>query len=110
MRNHARLLLFLTIALILAGGLVKSTESGLSDPTWPHFNGAYQPRLHGPTLFEHSHRLIAGTVALITVALAIRSIRSERRAWVRRLAALAAFAVLLQATLGGLTVLLKLKS
>ncbi|HVY61425.1 MAG TPA: heme o synthase [Planctomycetota bacterium] len=110
MHKFARLVALATLCLIFAGGLVKSTETGLSDKTWPQFNGGYEPVLHGETLFEHTHRLIAGTVAALTVALALYASRKEPRRWVRRLAATAAVAVLCQATLGGLTVLFKLHS
>ena len=111
MQKLTKILALLTLCLIFAGGLVKSTETGLSDQTWPQFNGGYEPVLHGETRFEHAHRLIAGTVALLTVALAFAAGRlGETRRWVRRLAGVAAVAVLSQAVLGGLTVLLKLHS
>jgi cytochrome c oxidase assembly protein subunit 15 len=52
--------------------------------------------------------MIAGTVGLLTVALAIWLWLSEPRRWVRRLGWVAVAAVLLQAILGGITVLYKL--
>ncbi len=106
----ARLLAVATLVLIFVGGLVKSTETGLSDPTWPQFNGGYEPQLRGATRYEHAHRLIAGSVALLTIGIAIAARRREPRAYVRRLALVAAAAVLSQAVLGGLTVLFQLKS
>src|SRR5262245_63708596 len=104
MARFAKLVAAATLVLIFVGGLVKSTDSGLSDPTWPHFNGGYQPVLRGETRFEHPHRMIAGTVALLTVGLAVTAFRREPRRSVRALAAFAVLAVLSQATLGGLTV------
>src|SRR5205085_11910826 len=101
MHRFATILCAATLLLIFAGGLVKSTETGLSDRTWPQFNGGYEPQLHGETRFEHSHRLIAGTVALLTLGLAIAATRREPRRHVRVLAWVAAAAVLAQATLGG---------
>lgn len=94
-----------TLALIFAGGLVTSTGSGLSVPDWPLSYGQLFPPMVGGVLFEHSHRMIAGTVALLMTALAVWTWRSEARAWVRRLAAAALAAVALQAILGGITVL-----
>lgn len=97
------------IGLIAAGGLVKSLEAGLSVPDWPTSYGGLNPPRWWEienVRAEHGHRLIAGTVALMTVALAIWAWRREPRRWVRRLAWGAGVAVLLQALLGGLTVLL----
>ena len=56
-------------------------------------------------LFEHSHRLLAGTVALLTIGLAV-SLWPDRR--LRTLGIVAVVLVLLQALLGGLTVILRL--
>ncbi len=62
----------------------------------------------GGVLFEHGHRLIAGTVALFTFYQAYLYAKKEDRAWVRGIAFAAVVVVLAQASLGGLTVLLKL--
>ena len=96
------------IGLIAAGGLVKSLEAGLSVPDWPTSYGGINPPRWWEienVRAEHGHRLIAGTVATLTVVLALWAWRSEPRPWVRRLAWGAVVAVLLQALLGGLTVL-----
>lgn len=97
-----------TVILLAAGGLVTSTGSGLAVPDWPLSFGRFFPRMVGGVLFEHGHRLIAGTVGLSTLGLAIWFARSETRRWVRRTAYLAFGAVLAQSLLGGLTVLLRL--
>lgn len=94
-----------TVALIAAGGLVTSTESGLSVPDWPLSYGQFFPPMVGGVRFEHSHRLLAGTVGLLTLALAILVRIAEPRRWLRRLAAAACLLVLAQAILGGLTVI-----
>jgi cytochrome c oxidase assembly protein subunit 15 len=62
----------------------------------------------GGVLFEHGHRMIAGMVALLTLGLAIYTQKVENRSWVKKLAWAAVGAVLLQAVLGGVTVLLHL--
>ncbi len=96
------------VGLIAAGGLVKSLEAGLSVPDWPTSYGGLNPPRWWEienVRAEHGHRLIAGTVATLTVLLAVWAGRREPRQWVRRIAYAAVAAVLLQALLGGLTVL-----
>src|SRR6185503_10018062 len=97
-----------TWLLLLAGGLVTSTASGLSVPDWPLSFGTLFPKMEGGVRFEHTHRLIAGTVLCLTIGLTVWVARRVRRTLVRRLAFLAMAAVVLQALLGGATVLLKL--
>jgi cytochrome c oxidase assembly protein subunit 15 len=62
----------------------------------------------GGVLFEHSHRMVAGAVALMVGVLCLWMRISERRPWVRRLAYAAGALVVAQALLGGLTVLMQL--
>jgi len=97
-----------TVGLIFVGGLVTSTGSGLSVPDWPLSYGMLMPPMVGGVRFEHSHRLVAGFVGLLTLALAIWTSRAEPRRGVRRLAWAALLAVVAQALLGGLTVRLLL--
>jgi len=97
-----------TVGLIFVGGLVTSTGSGLSVPDWPLSYGMLMPPMVGGVRFEHSHRLVAGFVGLLTLALAIWNSRAEPRRAVRRLAWAALLAVVAQALLGGLTVRLLL--
>ena len=97
-----------TLLLIFVGGLVTSTGSSLSVPDWPLSYGQFFPPMVGGIFYEHGHRMIAGTVALLTAGLALWTWREEPRGTVRRLAVVALAAVLLQAVLGGVTVLLRL--
>lgn len=97
-----------TFVLVVAGGLVTSTGSGLSVPDWPLSFGTLFPRMEGGVRFEHTHRLIAATVGLLTIGLAAWLERLEPRRWVRRLGLAAAVAVIVQGVLGGITVRLKL--
>ncbi|HXU45463.1 MAG TPA: COX15/CtaA family protein [Thermoanaerobaculia bacterium] len=105
----ASVLACLVVLLIAAGALVKSKEAGLSVPDWPLSYGTLNPpgwwKLD-TVRAEHGHRLFAGTIALLTVGLALWARRAERREGVRRLAWFAVAAVFAQALLGGLTVLL----
>src|SRR5690348_11297607 len=95
-----------TFLLIIAGALVTSNDAGLSVPDWPTSFGTFRiPRMVGGVKFEHGHRMIAGTVAILTVLLAVWLWRNEPRRWMRRLGALAVLTVIAQAVLGGITVL-----
>ena len=96
--------------LIFAGGLVTSTESGLSVPDWPNTYGYFMfffplEKMVGGIRYEHTHRLIASTVGFLIVILAAWLWRAETRRWVRRLGYLALAAVITQGILGGITVL-----
>jgi heme o synthase len=108
LRPVTRLLALSTLGLIFLGGLVTSTDSGLAVPDWPLSYGRLMPPMIGGVLFEHGHRLAAGVVALLTVLTAFLFWKKEpRRSW-RNLSYAAVALVLLQAVLGGLTVLLRL--
>jgi cytochrome c oxidase assembly protein subunit 15 len=105
LHRFAMLLASATFVLIFVGGLVKSTGSELSVPDWPLAFGKLIPSLQGGVLFEYSHRVVAGVVSMLTLALMLWAILREPRRWVRVLA-IAAFAlVIAQAVLGGITVL-----
>lgn len=97
-----------TFLLIVLGALVTSNEAGDSVPDWPTAFGRWLPFEHivGNVVYEYTHRVVAATVALLTLLLAGVLWRSEERPWVRRLGVLALLAVLGQAGLGGARVLL----
>ena len=100
---------FATFLLIFAGGLVTSTQSGLSVPDWPttygHFMFAYPlDQMVGGIFYEHSHRLIASTVGFLTLILAFWLWKREDRRWMKTLGFTALAAVIIQGILGGLTV------
>jgi len=95
-----------TFLLVIAGALVTSNDAGLSVPDWPTSFGTFRmPRMVGGIMYEHGHRMIAGTVGILTIVLALWLWRSDSRRWVRRLGAFAVLAVVAQAVLGGITVL-----
>ncbi len=109
MSGLAKALVAATFLLLIAGGLVTSTDSGLSVPDWPTTYGQNMfmfPPSHwvGGIRFEHSHRLIAATVGLLTVCLAVWIAMADPRRWMKVLGGVAVFAVVLQGVLGGLTV------
>ena len=105
LHRYAVLTAAATLLLIVASGLVTSTESGLSVPDWPLSYGRLMPPMVGGVFYEHGHRMVATTVGLLTVILAVWLAKREPRRWVRRLGLLAVAAVVLQGVLGGLTVI-----
>ncbi len=105
---YARVLAFCTFLLVIAGGLVTSTGSGLAVPDWPLSYGQVMPPMVGGIFYEHGHRMVATVVGIMTVILTIWLWRVEKRGWVRILGGVALVAVIVQGVLGGLTVLLLL--
>ena len=109
LHRYARLLVAATLLLVAAGGMVTSTNSGLSVPDWPTSYGysmfTFPPsKMVGGIFYEHGHRLIASAVGLLTIGLVIFVWRVDPRAWMRRLSLVGLAAVTLQGILGGLTV------
>jgi cytochrome c oxidase assembly protein subunit 15 len=95
-----------TFLLLIAGGLVTSNDASLSVPDWPTSFGSFRmPKMTGGVLYEHGHRLIAAAITLLTVVLAIWTWMVDKQRWMRLLTALAVVGVLLQAVIGGLSVL-----
>jgi cytochrome c oxidase assembly protein subunit 15 len=106
-----RFSLFTTLCgfiLVTAGALVTSTGSGLAVPDWPLSFGTLFPPMVGGVRFEHSHRVIAATVGLLTLIQMIWILIAESRKPVRWLAMASFGMVVVQGLLGGITVLLKL--
>lgn len=106
--RYAVLVAGATLFLIFVGGLVTSTDSGLSVPDWPLSYGRLMPPMVGGIFYEHGHRMVATGVGLLTVLLAILFWRAEPRRWMRRAAWIAVGLVVAQGVLGGLTVLFRL--
>jgi heme a synthase len=94
-----------TFFLVIAGGLVTSTDSGLAVPDWPLSYGQLMPPMVGGIFYEHGHRMVATFVGFLTTILTVWIWRSDARRWMRLLAFSAITAVITQGVLGGLTVL-----
>ena len=110
LHRYACLVVAATFLLVVAGGMVTSTNSGLSVPDWPTTYGrqmfAFPLRgMVGGIFYEHGHRLIASVVGFLTIGLCAWLWWADPRRWVRWLGVLALVAVVLQGVLGGLTVL-----
>jgi cytochrome c oxidase assembly protein subunit 15 len=99
------------LLLICSGGLVTSTNSGLAVPDWPNSYGynmfafPWSRWSSGGVFHEHSHRLIASGVGMLTVALAAWLWLAEPRRWLKILGVIALVAVIVQGVLGGLRVI-----
>lgn len=107
------LLLFLQGALIVTGGAVRLTGSGLGCPTWPECTpGSYTPianqaegQLHA--WIEFGNRLLTFALFFAAIATIIAVFRSHRRD-LRFLALTQILGILAQGVLGGITVLTNL--
>jgi len=104
-----------TLALIGIGGLVTSHEAGMSVPDWPTTYG-YNMFLFpinkwlGGIFYEHSHRLLASLVGLMTTVLAVWLWLKDSRPWMPWLGVAAFLLVVAQGVLGGLRVTLHMDS
>ena len=104
-----------TLALIGIGGLVTSHEAGMSVPDWPTTYG-YNMFLFpinkwlGGIFYEHSHRLLASLVGLMTTILAIWLWLKDSRPWMHWLGVAAFLLVVAQGVLGGLRVTMHMDS
>lgn len=98
-----------TVFLLLVGAMVTSKGVGLAVPDWPTtfgYNMFLFPwaRMVGGVFYEHSHRLVASGVGLLTLLLAVLVWMKEPRRWVRWLGTFALMLVIAQGVIGGLRV------
>ena len=102
-----------TFLLIGLGGLVTSHEAGMSVPDWPNSYG-YNMFLFpikdwvGGIFYEHTHRLLASAVGLLTTILAVWLWAKDSRKWMHWLGIAAFLLVIVQGILGGLRVDLRM--
>ena len=104
------LLLFLQSALVITGGAVRLTGSGLGCPTWPECTpGSYTPvphqvegQLHA--WIEFGNRLLTFALVLSALIVLIHVLKTGRKD-LRLLAAGQVLGILGQGVLGGITVL-----
>lgn len=94
-----------TVLLLLAGALVTSNDAADSVPDWPLAYGKIIPPLIGGIRYEFAHRVMAASVGILTLVLAVWIWRADERRSVRRLGWTALGLVIAQALLGGLRVL-----
>jgi cytochrome c oxidase assembly protein subunit 15 len=100
-----------TLCVLASGGLVTSHGVGMAVPDWPTtfgYNMFLFPasRWVGGVFYEHTHRLLASGIGLLTLGLCVWLWVVEPRRWVKILGTVAVGIVCLQGLLGGLRVIL----
>ena len=102
------------IGIVVTGGAVRLTASGLGCSTWPMCEpGAFTPVRHaaatGHSFIEFGNRTLTGVLGVIAVAVAVLVWTNRSRGLgYRRLGLAPLIGVALQAVVGGITVLLHL--
>jgi heme a synthase len=104
-----RLALFtilLTYLLIVFGGYVASSKSGMGcGPEWPLCNGEIVPALHGETLIEFTHRVIGAILGIVSFVLFTKILRTEVSPSVRTVGYWMLVLLIIQILLGAIVVL-----
>nr|WP_246281223.1 COX15/CtaA family protein [Cellulomonas humilata] len=102
------------IVIIVTGGAVRLTSSGLGCSTWPQCEpGQFTPQLHSATSFhpyvEFGNRTVSVLLVAVAAVVAVLVVLDRRRPWsYRRLGLVPVVGVLIQAVIGGITVLVDL--
>jgi heme A synthase len=98
-----------TFVLIIVGGIVRVSDSGLGcGPAgsgfhgWPFCNGDVVPGVNLHSIVEYTHRAVAGIVTILIVSIVVMAWRRHREYLVPAIGLLGL--VLAQAALGGATV------
>ena len=108
-----RALLVAQAAIVLTGGAVRLTKSGLGCPTWPECApGSFLPSPHQAEdplniWIEFANRLLTFVLFAIALAVVVAVLRTKRKE-LRTLALLQVLGILGQGVVGGITVLTKL--
>jgi len=108
-RRLAVATLVANIVIVVTGGAVRLTGSGLGCPTWPRCTGTSYV-VHGALgvhgLIEFSNRMLTFVLATVAIVTWVAAMRYQpRRSSIRRLATVLVVGIPAQALLGGATVL-----
>lgn len=110
LRRLANLMVFTQSAIVVTGGAVRITGSGLGCSTWPECTpGSYTPTPDQPEAplhawIEFGNRLLTFVLLLNALMLMISILRNRRRE-LRKMGAFQIIGILAQGVLGGITVL-----
>ncbi len=92
-------------ALIVLGGTVRATGSGLACPDWPRCHGQWIPPLESQVLIEYSHRLAAVSVGFLILGTAATAwLRHRQDRPLLMGVSLAILLLIAQVLVGGVTV------
>lgn len=95
----------LTYILIVVGGVVRVTGSGLGCPDWPTCEGRWFPPPRQDAIIEYSHRAVAGITSLAILATTIVAWRSYRQTkFITTPLVVSLFLLAFQIVLGGIVV------
>jgi heme A synthase len=110
LKSISILSLVAVFGLIVLGGAVRVTGSGLGCPDWPTCHGQWIPPWEFTAVMEYSHRLVAsaivGPMILLTAGTVWIAYRKEP--WLTVPASLAVVLLIIQSLLGAVTVLREL--
>ncbi len=103
---YARFCVGSVIFLIVLGAIVTSKGAGLAVPDWPQSYGYNMflfpySRWVGGIFWEHTHRLVASGIGVMTIILTIWIWKKDSRKWMKGLGLFALFLVIFQGILGG---------
>lgn len=105
-KRLALLTILLTYLLIVFGGYVASSKSGMGcGPEWPLCNGEIIPALHGETLIEFTHRVIGAILGIVSFVLFTKILRTEVNPSVRAVGYWMLVLLIIQVLLGAIVVL-----
>jgi cytochrome c oxidase assembly protein subunit 15 len=108
LRRFALASLVTNVAIVITGGAVRLTGSGLGCPSWPSCTDSsyvVTRAMGGHGVIEFGNRMLGGVLGLIAIGTLVAAIRQRpRRADLVRLAGLGLAGVLAQGLLGGITV------
>ena len=96
--------------LVVLGGIVRVTESGLGCPDWPLCHGGFLPPMELKPVIEYSHRLVASALVgpLVLATFIGAWLMHRREPWLVVPASVALVLLIVQALLGAVTVVQEL--
>ncbi len=109
-KNHAHvwawLLFCATLTLLVVGGIVTTTDSGMAFRDWMTSDGTFFLTYdwlssEGDKFIEHGHRLLGALAGFLAIGLFVVCYLTEDRPWVTKFSLVILAGVILQGILGG---------